>query len=84
MGSRGQAEESLPDEQTDTRDAEAEHEVGGRRQVSLPGGRQGAEVRDRQSWQQEIRREMNAGKSRMTLKNNLAVTESAGEAYMQG
>ena len=82
--SRGQAEESLPAEQSDNRDAEAEHEVRDRRQVSLPGGRRGEQVGDRQSWHQEIRQEKNAGESRIMLKNNLAVSEGAGEAYMQG
>ncbi len=82
--SRGQADESLPAEQTNTRNAEAEHEVRDGRQVSLPGGRRGEQVGNRQSRHREIRQEMNAGKSRIMQKNNRATSESAGEAYMQG
>jgi len=36
-------------EHTDARDAEAEHMVGDRRQVSSPGGRRGGQVGDRQT-----------------------------------
>jgi len=82
--SRCQVEESKPGEHTDARDAEAEHVVRDRRQVSSPGGRRGGQIGHRQGWQHEIRQVMNTGKSCMDAVEQSGKRESAGEAHMQG
>ena len=81
--SRGQADGSKPGEHTDARDAEAEHVVGDRKQVSSPGGRRGGQVGDRQGLQQE-RQVMDTGKSCMDAVEQSGKGERVGEAYMQG
>ena len=74
--SRDQAEVSKPGEETDARDAEAEHVVGDGRQVSLPGGRRGEQVR--------IRQEKSAGKSHMDAVEQSGKDRRVSEAYIRG
>lgn len=57
--------------------------VGEGGQAGLQGIRKRRQVRNKQDWNRAGRQEENAGKTRITAENNLALSESKSEAFMQ-